>query len=64
MLLVAGCGSTDTGPLAWLRAMEEASLAYPGSIQLGELALKQQTGSVNRPQSVIVGYAYATGSAG
>ena len=59
-LLVGGCGSTDASPLASLRAMEEASLAYPGSTQLGELALDQQTGSITGPQSAMLGYQLGT----
>ena len=33
--------------------MDEADLAYPGSTQLGELALDQQTGSMTGPQAAI-----------
>ena len=40
--------------------MEEASLAYPGSTQLGELALDQQTGSITGPQSAEFGRQFGT----
>ena len=60
VVLVAACGTTDERPLASLRAMDEASLAYPGSTQLGELALKQQTGSITGPQAAEFGYRLGT----
>ncbi len=59
-LLAAACGSTDERPLASLRAMEETSLAYPGSTQLGRFALDQQTGSITGPQTAMFGYQFGT----
>ena len=60
VVLVAACGTTDERPLASLRAMDEASLAYPGSTQLGELALDQQTGSITGSQSAQFGRQFGT----
>lgn len=55
LALVAGCATTNTSPLASLRAMEESSLFYPGSTQLGEIALDEQTGSITGSQSAQFG---------
>lgn len=46
LALVAGCGTSNAGPLASLRSMEEATLFYPGSTQLGELAQDERQGSI------------------
>ena len=55
LALVAGCVTTNTSPLASLQAMEESSLFYPGSTQLGEIALDEQTGLIEGPQAAQFG---------
>ena len=60
LALVAGCGTTDARPLASLRAMEESSLFYPGSTQLGQITLDEQTGSIAGPASAQFGRRFGT----
>lgn len=40
--------------------MGEAGLAYPGSTQLGEIALDQQTGSITGSFAAQFGHQYGT----
>ncbi len=42
--------------------MDEASLAYPGSTQLGELALDQQTRSITATIAAQFGHQFGTGA--
>lgn len=59
-LLVAGCGTVDRRPLASLRAMEEAELAYPGSTRLSSFGVDQVTGLITGPRTAYFGYYYGS----